>query len=78
MSRDRSNPSNRPDIADDGGVDSERRRVLWGLGVGAGGAVLLAGGVTPADAGSEPVDERRRSRYRVTEHVERFYALNRL
>jgi hypothetical protein len=55
----------------------ERRHFLRGLGIAAGGAV-----VAPAAAGAaevpEPPQEQVKKRYQETEHVKRFYALNRL
>lgn len=57
----------------------ERRDFLRGLGVAAGGAAAAAAAV-PAGA-AEPAEtsqERTKKRYRESEHVKRFYALNRL
>ncbi|AWK84892.1 twin-arginine translocation signal domain-containing protein [Azospirillum thermophilum] len=55
----------------------DRRDLLKALGLGTAGAaaaVLPAGG---AQADESPQDQVK-SRYRETEHVKRFYALNRL
>lgn len=50
-------------------------RILGGTGVGvAAGAGTLA---TPAQADSENNDEKRKARYRETEHVKAFYRVNR-
>ena len=78
MSREPSNPPNKPPGHDVNGVNHGRRRLLQGIGAGAGGAALMAAGVTPAQAGTENMEDRRRSLYRETDHVKRFYALNRL
>jgi anaerobic selenocysteine-containing dehydrogenase len=54
-----------------------RRDFLRALGAGAG--VTAAGGslATGARADSETQDEKRKSRYRETEHVKTFYRVNR-
>ena len=54
-----------------------RRDFLRALGAGAG--VTVAGGslATDARADSETQDEKRKSRYRETEHVKTFYRVNR-
>jgi hypothetical protein len=50
-------------------------RILGGTGVGvAAGAGPLA---TPAQADSENNDEKRKARYRETEHVKAYYRVNR-
>ena len=54
-----------------------RRDVLRALGAGglaAAGSASLAGG---AKADSENNDEKRKSRYRETDHVKAFYTVNR-
>ncbi|GLR81094.1 hypothetical protein HUE56_05170 (plasmid) [Azospirillum oryzae] len=57
----------------------QRRDILKTLGLGAAGAaaaaVLPAGDVAQA---MESPQEQLKTRYRETEHVKRFYALNRL
>lgn len=57
----------------------QRRDILKTLGLGAAGAaaaaVLPAGGEAQA---MESPQEQVKTRYRETEHVKRFYALNRL
>jgi len=58
----------------------ERRGFLRGLGIAAGGAAAAAPAVAAAadaEKGESP-QEQAKSRYRATEHVKRFYALNRL
>lgn len=56
-----------------------RRNLLRAVGAGAGAAAAattlpLA---SPAQADSETNDEKRKSRYRETDHVKTFYAVNR-
>ena len=54
----------------------DRRTVLRTLGAGAG--VATAGGLaTSARADSETNDEKRKSRYKETDHVKAFYRVNR-
>ena len=55
-----------------------RREVLRALGVGAGLAVTSAAPLaTAAKADTETNDEKRKSRYRETEHVKTYYRVNR-
>jgi hypothetical protein len=56
-----------------------RRGVLRALGVGAAGMAATAASVplAPARADSETEDEKRKPRYRETEHVKTFYKVNR-
>jgi hypothetical protein len=55
-----------------------RREVLRALGVGAGLAATSAAPLaTVAKADTETNDEKRKSRYRETEHVKTFYRVNR-
>ncbi len=57
----------------------ERRRFLQGLGVAAGGAAAAtAGTVALAAEVNETDEEQAKGRYQETEHVKRFYALNRV
>ncbi|CAO3431553.1 twin-arginine translocation signal domain-containing protein [Azospirillum argentinense] len=57
----------------------ERRSLLKGLGLGAAGAAAAAAALRAAPAEAmESRQEQVKSRYRETEHVKRFYALNRL
>ena len=57
----------------------ERRRFLQGLGVATGSAVAVAAPIAAGAAEvTESPEEQVKSRYRETEHVKRFYALNRL
>lgn len=57
----------------------ERRRFLRGLGLATGGAVAAAAPLAAEAAEvTESPEEQAKSRYRETEHVKRFYALNRL
>jgi hypothetical protein len=52
--------------------------VLRALGVGAGAATAVAGGLaTPVNADSETNDEKRKARYKETDHVRAFYRVNR-
>jgi hypothetical protein len=54
-----------------------RRDFLRALGVGAGAAAGAATLTTGAQADSETNDEKKKSRYRETEHVKTFYRVNR-
>jgi hypothetical protein len=55
-----------------------RREVLRVLGVGAGLAATSAAPLaTAAKADTETNDEKRKSRYRETEHVKMYYRVNR-
>ena len=56
----------------------DRRDVLRALGVGAGAATAAAGGLArPVKADSETNDEKRKARYRETDHVKNYYRVNR-
>jgi hypothetical protein len=54
-----------------------RRDFLRALGAGAGVAVATTGVATSAKADSETNDEKRKPRYKETEHVKTFYRVNR-
>ena len=55
-----------------------RRDFLRALGAGAGVAVTaVAPLATPAMADSESNDEKRKARYKETDHVKAFYRVNR-
>lgn len=55
-----------------------RRDFLRVLGAGAGAAAVAAGPLADeAKADSETNDERRKARYRETDHVKKFYSVNR-
>jgi hypothetical protein len=54
-----------------------RREFLRVLGGGAGLATAAAGSLATARADSESNDEKRKPRYRETEHVKTFYRVNR-
>jgi hypothetical protein len=55
-----------------------RREFLRTLGAGAGVAVAAGGTLTgEARADTESNDEKRKSRYKETEHVKTFYRVNR-
>ena len=55
-----------------------RREFLRTLGAGAGVAVAAAGPLADqARADTESNDEKRKSRYKETEHVKTFYRVNR-
>ncbi len=55
-----------------------RREFLRALGAGAGVAATAAAPLaTPAKADSENNDEKRKARYKETDHVKKFYAVNR-
>jgi hypothetical protein len=53
-----------------------RRQVLRALGAGAA-ATAAAPVAREAVADSEPVDEKRRPRYRASDHVKAYYRVNR-
>jgi secreted PhoX family phosphatase len=57
----------------------DRRGFLKGIGTGAAGAATVAAGVsatTPAVAAESSADKKK-VRYRETEHVKKYYATNR-
>ncbi len=54
-----------------------RRDVLRALGAGRGAAAGAGSLATSARADSESNDEKRKARYRETEHVKTFYRVNR-
>jgi hypothetical protein len=57
----------------------DRRGFLKGIGTGAAGAATVAAGVsvtTPAMAAESGADKKK-ARYRESEHVKKFYATNR-
>ena len=54
----------------------DRRNVLRALGAGAGAAVGTVGGRTNAKADSETNEEKRKARYRETDHVRAYYRVN--
>ena len=53
-----------------------RRDFLRSLGAGAGVAAASGSLTTSVQADSETNDEKRKSRYRETEHVKTFYRVN--
>jgi len=56
----------------------DRRDVLRALGAGAGAAATVAGGLAAgAKADSETNEEKRKARYKETEHVSAYYRVNR-
>lgn len=61
--------------SDKPGID--RRDLLKGLGLGAAGVAVVAAAPRTTEAAETP-QEQVKQRYRETEHVKRFYALNRL
>jgi len=63
----------------DGKATVGRRGFLRGVGVGALGVGALAVSplASPARADSETYDEKRKSRYRVTDDVKAYYRVNR-
>jgi len=54
-----------------------RRDFLRALGAGAGVAATAPIAATGAKADSETNDEKRKARYKETDHVKKFYAVNR-
>jgi hypothetical protein len=62
----------------DDSVAVGRRGFLRGVGIGALGVGAMAVPLSsPAQADSETYDEKRKSRYRVTDDVKAFYRVNR-
>jgi len=60
------------------GAKMDRRDALRALGVGAGAAATVAGGLaTSAKADSETNEEKRKARYKETDHVRSYYRVNR-
>ena len=60
------------------GAKMDRREVLRTMGVGAGAAATVAGGLTAsAKADSETNEEKRKARYKETDHVRAYYRVNR-
>jgi hypothetical protein len=53
-----------------------RRDVLRALGAGAGAAATMGSLTTGARADTETNDEKKKARYRETEHVKTFYRVN--
>jgi len=54
----------------------DRRRVLRALGTGAGVATAAGTLPTSVNADSETNDEKRKPRYKETDHVKAFYRVN--
>jgi hypothetical protein len=54
-----------------------RRDFLRALGAGAGIAATAPIAVTEAKADTETNDEKRKARYKDSDHVKKFYAVNR-
>jgi len=54
-----------------------RREFLRALGAGAGVAATAAPLATTAAANDKPDAEKRKARYKETDHVKKFYAVNR-
>jgi hypothetical protein len=54
-----------------------RRDFLRALGAGAGVAAAAPIAATGAKADSETNDEKRKARYQETDHVKKFYSVNR-
>lgn len=56
----------------------DRRSFLKALSVGAAGATAVAGLATPVEAvAAESASDKRKKRYRETDHVKAFYRTNR-
>jgi len=53
-----------------------RREFLRALGAGAGAAVAAAPLASTAKADSETADEKKKARYKETDHVKAFYRVN--
>jgi hypothetical protein len=60
-------------------VKAGRRDFLRGIGIGTvgAGATLVAPLVGPAQADSENNDEKRKARYKESDHVKTYYRVNR-
>jgi hypothetical protein len=69
--------TNRDDRKSEGRANLERRNFLRGLGLATGTAVAAPVLSTSAEANETP-EEQAAKRYQETDHVRRFYALNRL
>jgi hypothetical protein len=54
-----------------------RRDFLRALGAGAGIAATASVAATEAQADSETNDEKRKARYKESDHVKKFYSVNR-
>jgi hypothetical protein len=54
----------------------DRRSILRAVGAGAGMATAVATLPTSVKADSETNDEKRKSRYKETDHVKAFYRVN--
>ena len=63
-------------MKDEKKVTVARRDFLRKVGVGAG-AMLAAPLAVPAQADSENADEKRKARYQESDHVKKFYRVNR-
>lgn len=59
------------------GAKMDRRDVLRALGAGAGAATVAGGLTTSAKADSETNEEKRKARYKETDHVRAYYRVNR-
>jgi hypothetical protein len=72
MSKNKAEPKLAPNL--------DRRGFLKGIGTGAAGAATVAAGVsastTPAVAATSAADKKK-ARYKETEHVKKYYATNR-
>ncbi len=64
-------------MATQGKATVDRRNFLRALGTGAGAAATATTFATVAKADSETTDEKRKARYRETDHVKAFYRVNR-
>ena len=61
----------------DGKASVDRRKFLRALGAGAGVAATATPFATTAKADSENNDDKRKARYKETDHVKTFYRVNR-
>ena len=60
----------------EGKATVDRRKFLRALGVGAGAAATATPLATAAKADTESNDEKRKARYKETDHVKTFYRVN--
>ena len=61
----------------EGKATVDRRKFLRTLGLGAGAAAAATPFATVANADTENNDEKRKARYKETDHVKTFYRVNR-
>ena len=55
----------------------DRRGFLKGIGTGAAGAATIAAGAAAPAAAAESAADKKKARYKESEHIKKFYATNR-